>query len=244
MPGQAVPESPVLPRIEQVGHQQQGPAIVLVAHGGRSNSHESGERKRLTYRRMLPFARMLARAGLPVFVLRYRYRGWNAPDRDALRDVQWAVEELARRHPGVPVVLVGHSMGGRAVLGAAGAATVSAVCALAPWLDESDPVAQLAGRAVVIAHGDRERWTDPRASYAFAVRAKHVTDRVARFEVPGAGHFMIAKSGVWTDLVRRFVLGAAGIEPEDPDITNTWAQPSPDGLRVPLTADHRSGASR
>ena len=37
---------------------------------------------------------------------------------------------------------------GAAVLAGTGAANVVAVCALAPWLDESDPVAQLAGRTV------------------------------------------------------------------------------------------------
>ncbi len=77
--------------------------------------------------------------------------------------------------PGTPVVLVGHSMGGRAALGAAGAPNVVAVCALAPWLDGSDPVDQLAGRTVLIAHGDRERYTDPGESYAYALRAKAVT---------------------------------------------------------------------
>ena len=111
---------------------------------------------------------MLARRGPAVYVLRYRVRGWNAPARDALLDARWATAALAERHPGVPVVLLGHSMGGRAALGAAGAPNVAAVCALAPWLDGSDPVAQLAGRTVLIAHGDRERYTDPAASYAYA----------------------------------------------------------------------------
>ena len=236
---------PALPRLEPVSRPSaHGPAVVLVMHGGRATSHESGERRRLTYWRMLPFARDLAGAGLPVFVLRYRVRGWNAPDRDALRDAQWALDELHRRYPGTPVVLVGHSMGGRAALAAAGAPNVSAVCALAPWLDGSDPVRQLVGRAVLIAHGDRERWTDPGKSYAYAVRAKAVTARVARFIVSGAGHFMITRRQDWATLVRRFVLGAAGIEPMDPRFANAFTQPSPDGLAIPLAATDRSGAHR
>lgn len=213
-------------------------------HGGRSASHDSGARRGLAYRRMRPFARDLAAAGLPVFLLRYRYRGWNAPDRDALRDARWALAELDRHFPGVPVVLVGHSMGGRAALGAAGAPNVTAVCALAPWLDGSDPVAQLARRTIVIAHGDRERWTDPGESYRYAVRAKAVTDRVARFDVPGAGHFMLARRRDWTDLVHRFVLGAAGVEPFGPQLSNAFAQPSPDGLAIPLAAADPNGARR
>lgn len=226
---------PELPRIEPVGRAAPGAPVVLVLHGGRSRSTESGERARLTYRRMVPFARMLARQGLTVYLLRYRVRGWNAPDRDALADARWATAELARRHPGAPVVLLGHSMGGRAALAAADAGNVTAVCALAPWLDRSDPVGPLAGRTVLIAHGDRERWTDPGESYAYALRAKAAGVRICRFDVPGAGHFMINHYGTWNAIVRRFVLGVTGIEPEDPQIANALSQPAPSGLRTTLT---------
>jgi hypothetical protein len=125
-------------------------------------------------------------------------------------------------------------MGGRAALHAAGHPAARAVCALAPWLDGTDPVAQLAGRTVLIAHGDRERMTDPDESYAFAVRAKRVTERVCRFDVLGDGHAMLRRAGDWHSLVRRFVLGEAGIEPSDPEITNALRQPAPAGLRAAL----------
>jgi len=234
-----VPDKSGLPRLEPVGREQDTPsAVVLVLHGGRAHSRESGERKRLTYRRMVPFARALSRTGPAVYLLRYRFRGWNAPAKDALRDAQWALGELAERFPGVPVVLVGHSMGGRAALGAAGASNVVAVCALAPWLDGSDPVVQLDGRTVLIAHGDRERWTDPGESYRFAVRAKERGVAVCRFDVPGAGHFMLTRVGVWNALTRRFVLGVLGIEPVDPVIANALRQPTPSGLRAVLHGAH------
>jgi alpha-beta hydrolase superfamily lysophospholipase len=207
---------------------------VLVLHGGKAHSEESSERKRLAYRRMLPFAWTLARRGLAVYTLRYRVRGWNAPARDALVDARWATAAMAERHPGVPVVLLGHSMGGRAALGAAGAPNVVAVCALAPWLDGSDPVGQLAGRTVLLAHGDRDRWTDPAASYAYALRAKAAGVAVCRFDVPGAGHFMLTRIGEWHTLVRRFVLGVTGVEPLDPKIANALAQPAPRGLNAQL----------
>jgi acetyl esterase/lipase len=123
-------------------------------------------------------------------------------------------------------------MGGRAALAAAGAPNVVAVCALAPWLDRSDPVEQLAGRTVFIAHGDRDRFTDPRESFAYALRAKRITARTARFELPGAGHYMLSRARDWQVLVRRFVLGTLEIEPKDPGIANALQQPAPDGLRA------------
>jgi acetyl esterase/lipase len=224
-----------LPRLEPVGSPPAQPsAVVLVLHGGKAHSEESSERKRLAYGRMLPFAWMLARRGLAVYVLRYRVRGWNAPARDALVDARWATAAAAESHPGVPVVLLGHSMGGRAALAAAGAPNVVAVCALAPWLDGSDPVGQLAGRTVLLAHGDRDRWTDPAASYAYALRAKAAGVAVCRFDVPGAGHFMLTRVGDWRTLVRRFVFGVTGVEPLDPKIANALAQPAPQGLSAQL----------
>lgn len=230
-----MPGTTVLPRLDPVGRQRVAPdALVLVLHGGRARSRESGGRKSLAYRRMVPFARSLAAAGPTVHLLRYRFRGWNAPAQDALRDARWALGELAARHPGVPVALVGHSMGGRAALHAAGAGNVVAVCALAPWLDGSDPVDQLDGRTVLIAHGDRERWTDPTESFAYALRAKERGVRICRFDLPGAGHSMIGRARDWHRLTRGFVLGELGVAPVDPAIADALREPTRDGLRAQL----------
>ncbi len=228
------------PHVEPIGRPVEHPsALVLVLHGGRAHGHDRAHALRLAYLRMEPFARMLAdtgrERGLAVWMVRYRYRGWNAPAMDPVHDTEWALDEARRRHPGVPVVLLGHSMGARAALYAAGHPSVVAVCALAPWLDGTDPVDQLAGRTVLIAHGDRERMTDPRESYAYAVRAKRITTRVCRFDVFGDGHAMLRRARDWSSLVRRFVFGELGIEPPDPEIANALRQPAPDGLRAALS---------
>lgn len=263
MPDPQSPERGPVPSLEVVGGPHRDPvAVVLVAHGGRSQGRDTGARRRLAYWRMVPFARQLERAGrrhrtgagstdarspgapddgVAVYLLRYRYRGWNGASMDAFRDASWAVGEITRRHPGRPIALLGHSMGGRAVLRAAGGPGVVAVCALAPWL-EGDPVAQLAGRAVLIAHGDRERMTDPAASFDYAVRARRVTDRVARFDVHGDGHAMLRRAADWSSLVHRFVLGELGVEPLDRCITKAMQEPAPGGLRTALPAS--TGAAR
>lgn len=243
------------PTLEIVGDEHPDPAaVVLVCHGGTSRSRDTGARRRLTYWRMRPFGTRIERegrahrtdvgAGVAVYLLRYRYRGWNGAAMDAYRDAAWAVGEITRRHPGRPVALLGHSMGGRAVLRAAGEPGVVAVCALAPWI-EGDPVDQLAGRAVLIAHGDRERMTDPRASLDLSIRARRVTDRVARFDVLGDGHAMLRRAGDWSSLVTGFVLGELGVEPPDRRVTNAMRLPAPEGLTVPLGAlDDTTGAHR
>ena len=227
-------------RIEDPWLGEGGPvrSIVLVLHGGQVRGAVPARRRRLSYLRMYPFARSLhrrnGRHGMSVRLLRYRYRGWNEPELHPVQDARWALTQLRERHPGVPVVLLGHSMGGRVALRVADDAAVVAVCALAPWTREGEPVRQLAGRSVLIAHGDRERMTDPRLSYRFAVRAKEVTDRVCRFEVLGDGHAMLRRARDWSGLVSRFVEGELGLRDPDPVIEDAMRRPAPHGLQVPL----------
>jgi dienelactone hydrolase len=216
-------------------------AVVLVLHGGRSRSMQRTSTRQLAYQRMVPIASGLHGAAdevrTAVWLLRNRVRGWNEPTRDALRDATWALEEIRTRHPQAVIVLVGHSMGGRAALLAAGTEGVLAVCALAPWLEPGDPVGQLAGRRVLIAHGDRDRWTSPALSYEYALRARAVSPAVCRFEVRGAGHPMLRRAADWTGMVRAFVAGVVGARPQHPEILAAFGAPSPDGLRRPLPSD-------
>jgi dienelactone hydrolase len=213
-------------------------AVALVLHGGQETSKVRSHPLRPAYLRMLPFARDLRwagrHAGLAAWALRNRYRGWNAPDLDPVADARWALEEIRREHPGVPVVLVGHSMGGRVALRVADDPAVAGVCVLAPWTPAGDEPTALAGRTVLIAHGDRDRMTDPRLSYAYAVRAKEVTDAVCRFEMRDEAHAMLRRAKEWRLLVRRFTLGVLGITPMDHVIASALAKPSPGGLTVPL----------
>lgn len=208
-------------------------AVALVLHGGRSASTASARPWRPAALRMRPFARALADLGhgLAVWTVGYRYRGWNNAAADPVTDARWALEEVSRRHGRVPVVLVGHSMGARAALRVAGHDRVTGVAALAPWLPAGEPVDQLAGRAILIAHGDRERMTDPAGSLEYARRARAVTE-VARFDVHGDGHAMLRRAGDWHRLVTRFAAGVLGIEPVAPEIAN--ALRARDGLQVAL----------
>lgn len=209
--------------------------VVLVLHGGQEQSTQLATRWYPAYWRMTPFARDLGRVpGLAVWQLRNTYRGWNDPELHPVTDARRALDEIRRAHPDVPVALVGHSMGGRVALRVADDPAVVGVCALAPWTPEGEPVAQLAGKTVLIAHGDRDRVTDPALSYRYAERAKEVTAAVARFDVRGEAHALLFRYREWTRLVRRFTLGVLGAAPLDRDIADALARPAPAGLRVPV----------
>jgi len=213
-------------------------AVVLVLHGGQETSTARANRFRPAYLRMLPFARDLAWAGrddgLAVWALRYRVRGWNGPAMDPVLDARWALGEARRRHPGAPVVLVGHSMGARTALWVADDPAVAGVCALAPWTPAGVPVDQLSGRTVLIAHGDQDRVTAPALSLAYGLRAKEVTEATCRFDVRGDTHAMLRRAKEWRLLVRRFTLGVLGVTEMDHVIASALAKPSPGGLSVTL----------
>lgn len=207
--------------------------VVLVLHGGKEHSTRPPSRWYGGYWRMIPFARDLGRApGLAVWQLLNTVKGWN--DLDPVRDARQALEEIRRVHPDVPVAVIGHSMGGRVALRVADDPAVVGVCALAPWTPEDEPVEQLAGRTVLIAHGNWDRITEPELSYAYAERAKEVTDAVARFDVRGDAHALLLRYREWARLVRRYTLGVLGVTPLDEDIVAALAKPVPDGLRVPV----------
>jgi dienelactone hydrolase len=209
--------------------------VALIAHGGKSRSGAPDSNLRTPALRMFPYAGDLVRAGrragLAVAQLRYRVVGYN--DGDPVADVEWAIAHLAERFD-APVCLVGHSMGGRAALRAAGHERVTAVAGLAPWLPPDEPVHQLAGRTVMLVHGTRDRVTDPAKSLEFGRRARDTAARVARFELARTGHTMLQRVPLWHSLTRRFVLGALGFEPMDERLAEAFALPGDRALRVPL----------
>jgi len=189
-------------------------AVAIVLPGGRADSFELTQSRHPSAVRMRPFAGLLHRAGrdvgLTVILLRYRYRGWNGTEMSPVADAIWALDETRARHGDVPVVLVGHSMGGRTAMRVAGHDSVRGVAALAPWLPDGEPVDQLAGREVLIAHGTLDRVTSPRASRRFAERAGGVASRVDYVAVRGDAHAMLLRAPVWHRLARDFALRVIG----------------------------------
>ncbi|WP_253864964.1 alpha/beta hydrolase [Prauserella halophila] len=214
--------------------------VALVLHGGAEHGTEPVRPWHLAYLRMVPFARALAAAygphGVDVYLLRNRVRGWNGPAYDPVVDARRALARIRSEHPGVPVTLTGHSMGGRVALTVADDDAVRAVCALAPWTPDGDPVEPVRGRRVLLAHGTADERTSPAASRGYAERAVAVAGHLARVELTGERHAMLRRPGVW----RRLVLDttARGLElpagPRVADLDDAWCEPAPTHLSITL----------
>jgi hypothetical protein len=126
-------------------------------------------------------------------------------------------------------------MGGRAVCALAGCAGVVGVVALAPWLSEADPVAVAAGQRLVLAHGSMDRWTSPRGSLQWALRARRAGAMVARYDLGPVGHFMFARTGQWNGLTREITLGLLGLGALPAEVTAAFTATGDDGLRLSPT---------
>lgn len=175
-------------------------------HGGQERNLEAVDNKHASWWRMALLARALRgfaeEHDLAVSLLQYRQRGWNSPSDPApVRDARWALDELTSQHPGVPIVLVGHSMGGRTACRVADDPAVIGVVGLAPWLPPGEPNRTIAGRHLRVLHGTADRWTSPAASQAYVERSRLIAASATWAALQGAGHFMFRRVSRWNRFV-------------------------------------------
>lgn len=192
------------------------PIVTLLLHGGL----EKPDPRRVPAwwppaLRMIALGPALRRAGLPgsaagpvITRLRYRAQGWNADGAEPVADARWALGRLRHHYPGSPVVLVGHSMGGRVGAALLADPAVIGLVGLAPWLPPGEPVPDLTDRRVVLIHGTGDRQIPPAQTREWAARSTAGTpadpDRkvtidgpVAVVEIRGAGHSMLGRWQQW-----------------------------------------------
>jgi pimeloyl-ACP methyl ester carboxylesterase len=179
-------------------------AMILVLHGGKPRSRQAIDGRSLSWQRALWLQRGIAarahEAGVGVWSMRYRERGWNDGGVDRAADARWALDELRAAHGDVPVVLLGHSMGARVAVHVADDPSVRGVVGLAPWWSAHDPVDTLAGRVLRAAHGRRDRITSFGETARFVERARAVADSAELRDMGSLGHYMLTGARQWHDV--------------------------------------------
>jgi len=209
--------------------------VVLVAHGGQASSTEPTFALQPAVLRMIPVAAAIRQAvrgsGALVRRPRFRVRGWNGAQACPVGDLNDVLDALATEFGSVPVVLVGHSMGARAAVRAAGHPAVSAVAGLAPWLPPGEAAAQLAGRRVLLAHGTADSITSPAETWAFVEQAREFT-KVTAVEVRDGDHPMLRRARLWHAIAAEFARAALALPPGEAALTA--AVTATDGSRVVL----------
>jgi predicted esterase len=178
--------------------------LVLMLHGGKADGLTPVDDSSASWRRsrwmMDHIGGRLNRAGTSVWLLRYGLRGWN--DRSPggpspVPDARWALDEVRRELGDVPVVLLGHSMGGRTAVAVADDPSVVGVVALAPWLPSHESAAALAGKQLAAAHGRSDKITSYRQTRAFCRDAEGVASSVEFHPMGRVGHYMFRHVADW-----------------------------------------------
>jgi pimeloyl-ACP methyl ester carboxylesterase len=182
--------------------------IVLVLHGGASRrANMMVSPAQLSVLRMVPVARRIARLSanrLAVFRVLNSRRGWDT-HHTPVQDAEWALDRAGERVEPLPACLVGHSLGGRAALLAAGRHEVQSVVALAPGVYPTDVAQGITGKRILFVHGSADRIASPARSVALADALSHQAD-VAYITINGGKHAMLGRHALFDQLAAQFVV--------------------------------------
>lgn len=177
--------------------------VVLMLHGGKDRGQEVVDGRSASWRRSNSMAESISpqveAADAAVWLLRYRRRGWNG-GHGPVEDARWALARVREAVGDVPIVLLGHSMGARTAVHVADDPQVRGVVALAPWFPADEPVAALAGRTLVAAHGRRDHITSPKATRSFVGRARDIGADASYVDMGRVGHYMLRRVSAWNEL--------------------------------------------
>ncbi len=216
----------------RIARQTGGPpeVLVLVLPGGTDRSYRPFRPWQGSALRMYPFTWSIRlRFGRSVVVRQVRYRvyGWNGGQASPMPYARAQLDELGRAHPGVPIVVIGHSMGGRAGAQLAADPRVVGLLALAPWWQYAD-WCHIHDRVRVVAiHGTADERTYPHRT------EKGIGELVARgvdaafIPVHDGDHAMLDHIGLWQraalEFVGRFVGYDATLAPAEATTSSRYS---------------------
>lgn len=199
-----------LPNVEYLRSPAGAGGLVILAHGGDVKADSPARDWHTGLLRMVGFGDVVARSrpDAAVGLLRYRVSGWNGALADPACDVKNLLDSAPERFE--RIVLIGHSMGGRAVLRASSHPRVAGVLALAPWVPDDEPAREPCEVPVVIATGTDDEVTPVAAARRFVARSRIGGCRLGYFEIPGAGHRLLAHAKAADELIRSFLAQTLG----------------------------------
>lgn len=199
-----------LPSIEALRSPSGAKDLLLLAHGGSVEADSPARDWHTGLLRVLQFGDVAAKAAThaAVGLLRYRVSGWNGAAADPARDVKQVIDAAPEQVE--RILLIGHSMGGRAVLRASTHPRVCGVLALAPWVPAGEPGLRPCTAPVVIGTGTNDETTPMNEARLFVERSRRSGTALAYFEIPGAGHRLLTHAKAVDQLIRSVVMHALG----------------------------------
>ena len=183
---------------------------VLVLPGGTDFSYKPFSPMQSSALRMYPFTWTLQarfRDAVDVTQVRYRVYGWNGGQASPMWYARAALDRMARKHPGIPIAVIGHSMGGRVAAQLGADRRVLGVLGLAPWWQFADWREIHGGARVLALHGSADRTTYPQRTAKGIGELRERGMNANYVEVPGGGHAMLDHIGTWQGSALSFVDG-------------------------------------
>lgn len=221
------PTRPPMTDVVRMKHTPKGAvrAVALVFHGGSEGAGTkavgewSPSYRRAAYLHWCVKNR-LADQGIALWLTRFRFDNWAyngaAPGSTQVDDSEAAIEQASIDYPGVPVVLIGHSMGARVAVRVAAQAHVAGVIGLAPWFPAEEAVDTLTDRhlAVAVNPGDPHATAAEATAYCARAAARAISveyqeigsESLGRRARGYVGHGMVTNPSQW----HRFITSQAG----------------------------------
>lgn len=130
--------------------------------------------------------------------------GWNDRIMSPVADAEWALMRLRQVYPGLPIAVVGHSMGGRTAFELVRDEKLGAVVGLAPWLSDGYSERRFLDVPTMIVHGRADSVTDDDASADLIRRIRMAGGRGIYLSVPGF-HALLFRPASWQRQVAAFL---------------------------------------